>query len=63
MAGLAGGASVGASIGTHLLPLVGVAFVGGSLGAYSGAKHMSNAILKKILAITLLIAALKLLFS
>ncbi len=40
---------------------VGVAFVGGLIGAYVGARKMDNRSIKYVLATVLLVAALKLL--
>ena len=60
-AGLAGTLTVGGSFETELLLPVAFALAGGISGAYLGSRKFNNAFLKKILALVLLIASIKLL--
>ncbi len=62
-AGLAGAANTGIQLGQNIYPFIAVAFAGGLLGSYFGASYFSSALLRRILAVVLLIAALKLLFT
>lgn len=63
VAGLAGILSVGFVWEKELLLFVGVAAIGGSLGAYLGANKFNPLLLNLALAIALSIASLKLLFT
>ena len=61
LSGLAGQLSKGFHIQPNMLSFVGIAFVGGSLGAWFGAIKFNQTILKYLLAAVLFIAAIKLL--
>jgi uncharacterized membrane protein YfcA len=61
LSGLAGQISKGFHFQPEMLSYVGVAFVGGSFGAWFGAAKFNQTILKYLLAIVLLIASIKLL--
>ncbi|RZW56367.1 MAG: sulfite exporter TauE/SafE family protein [Flavobacteriaceae bacterium] len=61
-AGLIGQFSSGASLPTYTIWLVGIAVLGGFLGSYYGSHKFNNGFLRKILAIVLIIACVKLVF-
>ena len=63
IAGLAGQYTKGIQFNSAMVVYVLIAFVGGLLGAYFGAVRFKQSILKNILAIVLLLAAVKLIFS
>jgi uncharacterized membrane protein YfcA len=63
VAGLAGQVTKGISISHDMILYVSIAFAGGMLGAYFGAKKFRQAVLQQILASVLLLAAYKLLFT
>jgi uncharacterized membrane protein YfcA len=63
MSGLAGQLTKGIEFQSGMVALVGVAFVGGSLGAWFGARRFNQNILKYLLAIVLLMASIKLLLT
>ena len=63
LAGLGGQLTKGIELQPELLTFVGVAFVGGSCGAWFGAIKFNQQVLKYILALVLLLASIKLLFS
>lgn len=63
MAGLAGQLTKGIHFSSGMYGLVAVAFVGGLCGAYLGSFRFAHGVLKKILAVVLLLAAYKLLFT
>lgn len=63
LAGLGGQLVQGITFNTDMLYFVGVAFAGGICGAYLGALKFNHTILKNVLAIVLLLAALKLLLA
>jgi hypothetical protein len=46
-----------------IIPLLIAAALGGSLGSYFGSRRIQSAAIKKLLAIVLLIAGLKLIFT
>lgn len=60
IAGLTGRAARGAIEIGDLLPLAIVAFAGGLVGSHAGANKFSSALLRRLLAVVLLIAAIKL---
>jgi uncharacterized protein len=62
-AGLLGQLVKGLTFNTNMFSYVGVAFVGGLLGAYLGALKFNQNILKILLAIVLIIASYKLIFT
>jgi uncharacterized protein len=63
ISGLLGQATIGLELDLNMLMLVVVALVGGTLGSFLGAKYFSGNFLKKLLAVVLLIASIKLLFT
>ncbi|MDQ1095911.1 MULTISPECIES: sulfite exporter TauE/SafE family protein [Chryseobacterium] len=63
LAGLGGMLTQGISFTGNMLMYIAVAFTGGLLGAYFGAKRFNQNVLKYILAIVLLMASYKLLFT
>jgi uncharacterized membrane protein YfcA len=62
-AGLAGQLTKGNPFSRDMMLWVAVAFAGGLCGAYFGASRFKHGLLKKILAVVLLLAAYKLLFT
>ena len=63
MAGLAGQLTKGINFQSEMFILVGVAFAGGLVGAWFGAKKFNQNILKYLLAVVLLMASIKLLLT
>lgn len=63
LAGLGGQLTKGIEFQPEMLTFVGIAFVGGSVGAWFGAIKFNQQVLKYILALVLLMASLKLLLS
>lgn len=63
LAGLGGNASAGLVISTQMIYFVAIAIAGGTLGAYLGANYFSGLFLKRLLALVLIIASVKLLFT
>lgn len=63
LSGLAGQLTKGIDFKTEMFILVGVAFVGGLIGAWFGAKKFNQNILKYLLASVLLMASVKLLLT
>ena len=63
MSGLAGQLTKGIEFQSGMVAFVGVAFTGGSLGAWFGARKFNQNILKYLLAIVLLMASIKLLLT
>lgn len=63
VAGLAGQFTKGIEFNANMWVFVVIAFIGGLLGAYFGAKRWSQHVLKYILATVLLLASYKLLFT
>jgi uncharacterized membrane protein YfcA len=61
--GLAGHLYKGISFSPDMISYVGIAFVGGLLGSYLGSLKFNQNILKNTLAIVLLVAGLKLIFT
>lgn len=59
LAGLAGRAARGALVLGNLAPLIGAAFMGGLVGSWTGAHRLLPAHLRKVLAVILLVAALR----
>jgi hypothetical protein len=62
IAGFSGLAMDGANLHPMILVWVAVAFLGGSIGAYSGAKRLDNLTLKYVLSGVLFLASIKLIF-
>jgi uncharacterized membrane protein YfcA len=63
LSGLAGQLTKGINFQSEMFILVGVAFAGGSVGAWLGAKKFNQNILKHLLATVLLMASVKLLLT
>ena len=63
LSGLAGQITKGIDFQSDMMAYVGVAFVGGSFGAWFGAKRFDQTVLKYLLAIVLLMASAKLLLT
>jgi uncharacterized membrane protein YfcA len=63
LSGLAGQLTKGINFQSEMFILVGVAFAGGSVGAWLGAKKFNQNILKYLLATVLLMASVKLLLT
>ena len=63
IAGLAGQLTKGLQFSTDMYAYVAIAFAGGVCGAYFGALKFNQTILKKVLAVVLMLAAYKLLFT
>ncbi|NBT16675.1 MAG: sulfite exporter TauE/SafE family protein, partial [Chitinophagia bacterium] len=63
LSGLAGQITKGIDFQSGMMAYVGVAFVGGSLGAWFGAKRFDQTVLKYLLAVVLLTASAKLLLT
>jgi uncharacterized membrane protein YfcA len=63
LSGLAGQITKGIDFQSGMMAYVGVAFVGGSLGAWFGAKRFDQTVLKYLLAMVLLMASAKLLLT
>jgi uncharacterized membrane protein YfcA len=63
MSGLAGQLTKGMEFQSGMVAFVGVAFAGGSLGAWFGARRFNQHILKYLLAVVLLMASIKLLLT
>jgi len=63
LAGLAGRMARGGIMLEGLAPLVLAAFLGGLLGSYFGANKFSGLLLRRLLALVLLTAALKLIYT
>lgn len=63
LAGLGGRFTRDALVLGNLLPLVVAAFLGGLVGSYVGANKFSGLMLRRILAVVLLVASFKLIYS
>lgn len=63
LAGLAGIFTKGFEYQPEIVWMIGIAFVGGLLGAYLGAKRFNHLFLKRLLAVVLLMASIKLIFA
>ena len=63
LSGLAGQLTKGINFQSEMFTLVGVAFAGGSVGAWFGARKFNQNILKYLLATVLLMASVKLLLT
>ncbi|MBL7974057.1 MAG: sulfite exporter TauE/SafE family protein [Candidatus Kapabacteria bacterium] len=61
ISGLVGQFQQNTAIDSFMMQMLGVAFVGGILGAYIGTKRFNNVVLQRVLALVLLVAAIKLL--
>ena len=63
LSGLAGQITKGIQFNSNMIWFVAIAFIGGLFGAYFGALRFKQTILKNVLAVVLLLAAYKLLFT
>ena len=63
LAGLGGQLSKGLNVESGMFMYAGIAFVGGTLGGWLGASRFNQQILKYLLAVVLLLAAIKLLLT
>ncbi|MBC7826199.1 MAG: TSUP family transporter [Chitinophagaceae bacterium] len=63
LAGLAGAFTKGIQFSPHMNAYVAIAIIGGLCGAYFGAMRFNQIILKNVLAVVLLVAVWKLLFT
>jgi len=63
LSGLAGQLTKGIQFSTDMYAYVAIAFTGGLCGAYFGSLKFNQNILKYVLAIVLMLAAYKLLFT
>lgn len=63
LAGLGGQLTNGVQFSADMITFVAVAFAGGLLGAWMGALRFRQTVLKQVLALVLLVAAVKLLFA
>ena len=63
LAGLAGIFTTGFEYKPEIIWLIVIAFAGGLAGSYLGAKKFNNIFLKRLLAVVLLMASIKLLFA
>lgn len=63
ISGLAGNIASTKSLPPFIVPLLIAAALGGSLGSYLGSHRIQSSVIKKLLAIVLLIAGLKLIFT
>lgn len=63
LSGLSGQLITGISFSVNMIGLVAVAFAGGLGGAYLGSLRMKQVVLKNLLALVLMVAAWKLLFT
>lgn len=63
ISGLAGNISATRALPPYILSMLIAVALGGALGAYMGSQRIESAIIKKLLAVVLLIAGLKLIFT
>ena len=63
LAGMTGRILKGGFVVGEFLPLIVVAFVGGLLGSYFGANRFSGLVLRRLLAVVLVVAACKMIFA
>ena len=63
LAGLAGILTTGLEYKPEIVWMIAIAFTGGLAGSYLGAKKFDNIFLKRLLAVVLLMASVKLLFA
>lgn len=63
ISGLAGNFSATNSLPSFIIPLLIAAALGGGLGSYFGSRRIQSATIKRLLALVLLIAGLKLIFT
>jgi uncharacterized membrane protein YfcA len=63
VAGLAGNFSATRTIPSVAIPLAGAALIGGAAGSFLGARRFDHTIIKRMLAVVLVIAGVKLVFT
>lgn len=63
ISGLAGNVAATKSLPSFIVPLLAAAAIGGTIGSYMGSRCIQSATIKKLLAIVLLIAGLKLMLA
>lgn len=63
ISGLAGNLAATKSLPPFIIPLLIAAALGGSVGSYFGSRRMQSDVIKKLLALVLLIAGFKLIFT
>lgn len=63
LSGLAGLLGSGSAIPAFVHPLIAAAFVGGTIGSHLGSRRLPPAVIKRALAIVLIIAGFKLIFA
>jgi uncharacterized membrane protein YfcA len=63
IAGLAGNFSATRTIPAVAIPLAGAALVGGAAGSFLGARRFDHTVIKRMLAVVLVIAGVKLIFT
>ncbi|MEK7401462.1 MAG: sulfite exporter TauE/SafE family protein [Gemmatimonadota bacterium] len=63
VAGLAGNFSATRTLPSVAIPLAGAALVGGSAGSFLGARRFDHTVIKRMLAVVLVIAGVKLIFT
>jgi hypothetical protein len=63
ISGLAGNIAATKALPPYILSMLIAVALGGALGAYMGSQRIESAIIKKLLAVVLLIAGLKLIFT
>lgn len=63
IAGLLGNLTAGMELGVDIFWMVATALAGGTIGSYLGASYFSGTFLKRLLALVLVIACFKLLFT
>jgi hypothetical protein len=63
LAGLSGNMSATQTFPAVAIPLAGAAIVGGAAGSYLGAKRFDHTVIKRLLAVVLIVAGVKLMFT
>jgi len=63
LAGLSGNMSATKTFPAVAIPLAGAAIVGGAAGSYLGAKRFDHTVIKRLLAVVLIVAGVKLMFT
>lgn len=63
LAGLSGNMSATRTFPAVAIPLAGAAIVGGAAGSYLGAKRFDHTVIKRLLAVVLIVAGVKLMFT
>jgi hypothetical protein len=63
LAGLSGNLSATKTLPVIAIPLAGAALAGGAVGSYYGARKFDHTVIKRLLAVVLIIAGAKLIFT